>query len=67
LRELEAAGIVKRHTGGAARAIGGWGLTDRGASLADVVRAMGTWSMDNLPDPTAANRRAVRRRLSTLG
>jgi DNA-binding HxlR family transcriptional regulator len=67
LRELEAAGIAERHTDGAARAIGGWGLTERGASLADVVRAMGSWSMDNLPDPTGADRRSVRRRLASLG
>ena len=67
LRELEAAGIVEPNTGGAARAIGGWGLTERGASLGEVLRAIGTWGIENLADPTAADRRTVRRRLSSLG
>jgi DNA-binding HxlR family transcriptional regulator len=66
LRELEAAGIVQPHTNGAARAIGGWSLTERGASLADVLRAMGSWSIEHLADP-AADPRSVRLRLSSLG
>jgi DNA-binding HxlR family transcriptional regulator len=67
LRELEEAGIVRPHAQGTARAIGGWSLTERGASLAPAVRAMAEWSFEEIEDPTGAPRAAIRRQIESLG
>ena len=67
LRDLEEAGVVERHTSGAARAMGGWSLTTGGASLGPVVRAAADWSMGHIEDPTGADPRGVRRRIASLG
>lgn len=67
LRDLEAAGIVTPHTNGSARAVKGWGLTERGAALGPAMRALGEWAYEHSEDPSGADRRQVRRRLSSLG
>ncbi len=67
LRELESAGIIEAQKQGASRAIGGWALTERGASLAPVVRAIGEWGIDDSEGPVEADRGALRRKLDSLG